>query len=319
MHKIIARAPAKLNLTFDIVGRLPNGYHEVATLYQTVDLEDELTFEFDSGDANTIEVIASGPEAGADFPNNESNLISKAAEYFLSSLPGSPTVTIKVMVEKNIPIASGMAGGSSDAAATLVALNRYFGHPFGKEELLALAGKLGADIPFCMEGGTCLGRGRGDDLTEVRPSPGLAFLIVKPDQLLISTPWAYRAFDEFAGLRLSPNLEGTVEALLSGDLEFAAESMGNAFEPLVFNSYPFLADVQKLLLDSGALCAHLTGKGPTLFALVENRQMAAQLREKFMEQLRPMAVDWAKQIKCWVVESVQYGARLTAERMVHAS
>ncbi len=319
MHEIIARAPAKLNLTFDIVGTLPNGYHEVETLYQTVALEDELSFEFDSANATTIEVIASGPEAGVDFPTSESNLISKAAGYFLSSLPGSPTVAIKVAVEKNIPIAAGMAGGSSDAAATLVALNRYFEHPFGKEELLALAGKLGADVPFCMEGGTCLGKGRGDDLTAVRPSPSLAFLIVKPDQLLISTPWAYRAFDEFTGIRQRPNLEGTVEALLSGDLEFASDSMGNAFEPLVFNSYPFLADLQKLLLKSGAWCAHLTGKGPTLFALAENRQMAAQLHEQFLQQVRPLNDDWAQQIKCWVVESVQYGARLTAERMVHAS
>jgi 4-diphosphocytidyl-2-C-methyl-D-erythritol kinase len=319
MHKIIARAPAKLNLTFDIVGTLLNGYHEVATLYQALDLEDELTFEIEPASTTSIEIIAAGHEVVPDFPADESNLISKSIEYFLSSLPGNPAVKIKAQVEKNIPIAAGMGGGSSDAAATLVALNLFFGHPFGKEELLALSSKLGADVPFCLEGGTCIGRGRGDDLTQIRPAAGLSFLLVKPNSLSISTPWAYSAFDEFTGIGEHPDLAAAVEALTSGDRQRMADSFGNAFEPLIFTRFPALHSLQKLLLELGAWCAHLTGKGPTFYALVENREMACRLREQLLEKyIQEQGAGRAQTLNCLVAESVQYGARLTGERIVNA-
>jgi 4-diphosphocytidyl-2-C-methyl-D-erythritol kinase len=313
MHKITARCPAKLNLTFDIVGLLPNGYHEVATLYQTVSLEDKLTFELDHRPDSQFEIVCDGAQPGGEIPCDSSNLIWKAAGLFIDAMPDRPGLSMKVNVEKNIPVAAGMAGGSTNAAATLVALNNFFGHPFGVEELLVLAGKLGADVPFCLEGGTCVGRGCGDDLTVLKEMPKLHFLLVKPENFGISTAWAYQAFDELTGDEIHPDMDSAVEALKAGDTLKAASFFGNAFEPLIFEHYPQLAYMRDLLLDAGCWCCHLTGKGPTMYAVVPDYETAGSAKTRLLEKLGSSR-NTAYQLKCFTSESVTWGARLLSEK-----
>ncbi len=314
MHKITAGCPAKLNLTFDITGELPGGYHEIDTLFQAVDLEDEMTFEFAPAEQTELKVVEANGSAGGLFPLDESNLICRAARQLLRSLPEAPPVSMVAAVRKRIPMGAGLAGGSSNAAATLLALNYYLGHPLGLEELLVAAGHVGADVPFFLEGGTCLGRRRGDELSVVRHSTRLNFLIVKPAGLSIGTPWAYSAFDDFAGEIPPVDSMVAAKALEAGDLVSAAAAFGNAFEPVVFSVYPRLAEIQQRLLKLGAWCCHLTGKGPTLYALVPDRQAAHALRRRLKDELaadpsagRPDEVD------CFIAESVAHGARLTGE------
>ncbi|HEY9869275.1 MAG TPA: hypothetical protein V6D08_08925, partial [Candidatus Obscuribacterales bacterium] len=215
----------------------------------------------------------------------------------------------------------GLAGGSADAAATLAALNYYFGHPLGAEDLLALAARLGADVPFCLEGGTSVGRGRGDELTPVKHQCRLSFLLVKPRNLALSTAWVYDAYDEFqpAADRLAwrpPDLVGAINGLASGNLELATSCFGNDLEPVVFHHYPQLSGLKQRLLALGCWSCHLTGSGPALFAVAPDRKSAQALRRTFLigDNGQAGASEEAQsEVDFWIVECVGYGARLIGE------
>jgi 4-diphosphocytidyl-2-C-methyl-D-erythritol kinase len=310
MQKLIARSPAKINLTLDVLGVFPDGYHKIETVLQSIDLHDELIFEFEP--CKDVEVALACLNSKEEFPLTDSNLIAKAAVLFFRSLPEKTGVKVTVTVDKNIPIAAGLAGGSSNAAATLRALNYFAGQPFSTEELLVLAGKLGADVPFCLEGGTCIGRGRGDELTPVEMDQRLFFLIAKPKHLAISTPWVYQTYDEFVlneGREALPTFEAhqTADALESGDLETAAKSFGNVFEPIVFAEHAELKSWIEEMKKYDPWCAHMTGSGPTLYALVADCEMAHFMRRKMLEH--PLA----QGIEFFIAESSKFGAQLIGE------
>jgi 4-diphosphocytidyl-2-C-methyl-D-erythritol kinase len=322
MTRLIARAPAKLNLTFEVVGEMPDGYHEVSTLLQAVDLEDELAFEFSPHEAMDIRLSVSGEGQAGHFPLDDSNLIARAIRDFVACLPGFSGLKVSVRVDKRIPIGAGLAGGSADAAATLAALNYYFAHPLGAEELLALGARLGADVPFCLEGGTKVGRGRGDELTPVKHQSRLSFLLVKPRDLSLSTAWVYDAYDEFQppAERLfwhPPDLVGAINGLTSGDLELATSCFGNDLEPVVFHHYPQLAGLKQRLLALGCWSCHLTGSGPALFAVAPDRESAHAVRRKFLAGEKGggggEAGNGQHEVDFWIVECVGYGARLVGE------
>jgi len=325
MLKVVARAPAKLNLTFEIVGELPDGYHEVSTLMQAIDIEDELTFEFAPASELSVSLQCSsgttdGGAASGGFPLDDSNLIVKAARLFLSTRGERNGLAARVTVDKQIPIAAGLAGGSADAAATMVALNYHYGHPFSPEEMLALAGKLGADVPFCLEGGMRIGRGRGDELEAVGQAGKLHFVVVKPRNLAISTAWVYGAYDEWLSEEESPDtgkrdgwtppdMVGAVAALRGGDLETATGCFGDDLEPVVFSHHPELARLKAALLALGAWCCHLTGSGPTLYAVVPDREAAHAMRRRFLE-----GHGGSFDVDFLMAKSVDFGARLVGER-----
>jgi 4-diphosphocytidyl-2-C-methyl-D-erythritol kinase len=310
MQKLVARSPAKINLTFDILGELPDGYHQIETIMQTIDLHDELIFEFEP--CKDLEVALACVNGKESFPLSEDNLIAKAAALFCRSVPEKRGLKLSVTVEKNIPIAAGLAGGSSNAAATLRALNYYFGQPFSTEELLVLAGKLGADIPFCLEGGTRIGRGRGDELTPVELNDRLFFLVVKPKDLAISTPWVYQAYDEFVmngGRDELPVLsaQDVSAALESGELEKASQAFGNVFEPVVFQQHQELKQLLEAMRNLDCWCAHMTGSGPTLYALVPDCEMAHFMRRKLLDNPA------AQNVEFFIAESQKLGAQLIGE------
>lgn len=318
MTRLVAQAPAKVNLTFEIVGRLPDGYHQVSTLLQTIDLEDRLIFDFSPASDTEIVISCRQDKIQADFPLNDSNLIAKAIKLFLSSVNESQRLKALVAVDKQIPIGAGLAGGSSDAAATLIALNYYFGYPLDKEELLLLAGKLGADVPFCLEGGTCVGLSRGDKLEAVQQGIKLSFCLIKPKSLAISTPWVYKAFDDYLANESEsnwpvPNLIGCLQGLRSGDLQQVTSCLGNDFEPVVFKQFPELQMLKADLLRLGCWSCHLTGSGPTLYGIVADREMAHMVRRRFFEMLHKSA-DLPGQANdefdFWIADSITSGARL---------
>lgn len=317
MHKLVARCPAKLNLTLEVVGQRPNGYHEISTLMQAISLEDELSFEFSPADSTHVTISCTRDNGAGKFPCDDSNLITKAIKLFVAAMPCRHGLKTQVMATKRIPIGSGLAGGSSNAAATLLALNCHFGYPFGHEELLVLAGKLGADVPFCLEGGTCVGRGLGDELERVKTFPSFCFVLVKPRELSVSTQWVYEAFDEYPGepgqgSSSYPDLVGAVKGITNNDLQVATSCFGNDLEPVVFAHYPELSQLKEHLLALGSWCCHLTGSGPTLYAVVANLEMAHSIRGKFFETQSSTNIN-AMPLDFWITESINYGTRLIAE------
>lgn len=245
------RCPAKVNLTFEILGTLSDGYHEVCTLLQAVSLEDELTFRFSfdsetsvdsnytdfksidskSNDSSSINSNSSDSknrrddawrrpasdeqytksslsrisydsyqsEFSAEFPMDETNLISKAIRAYQNVVPESKYLNVGIDIKKRIPLGAGLAGGSANAAAALVAINSFFAEKLSHDELLKIGASLGADVPFSLQGGTCIGTHKGDVLQKLDNAQKLVLLLVKPSLLSVSTPWAFKEFDLIAG------------------------------------------------------------------------------------------------------------------------
>jgi 4-diphosphocytidyl-2-C-methyl-D-erythritol kinase len=277
MQTIVVRTPAKLNLTFDILSRRSDGYHEIESIFQSINLEDELIVSADAAISNEFQIVCSDPEVQNLVPMDESNLIGKAAKTFLNRLPTRVNLKILVQLKKKIPVGAGLGGGSSNAAGMLVAMNEMLKQPFSHEELSVMAAEIGSDVPFCLAGGTCLGRGRGEVLQRIDSKLNLWFCIAKPRNLMVSTPWAYRSFDEYSGNVQKPCLNKALAGLSSANRDLTLAGLANVFEPLVFAEYPQLAELKDRLLAQGALACQMTGSGPTLFAVVTSKEAGERI------------------------------------------
>ncbi len=258
---VTVNAPAKINLVLDVVGRREDGYHLLETVFQTVDWCDRITVEI----ADTTQVLCDG---GA--PQDESNTAYRAAMLFRDYTARKEGYHITV--EKHIPMQAGLAGGSADAAGVLVALNRLTGANLSLDELCALGAKIGADVPFCIRGGTALGTGTG---TELQPLPAFEtgyIVIVKPTGG-VSTPEAYRLVDGKADL-FHPSARAFCDALKNGDWAGMAASVGNSFEDAL--CLPDSLAARDLLLANGAAAACMSGSGSAVFGLFVSRDIAEQ-------------------------------------------
>ena len=265
MDKLNYKARAKINLGLDVCRRLENGYHEVKMVMQTVDIYDELEFK-KRNDPDIILSVNSRDYLG----DLENNLIFKAAKLMKEWYNISQGIEIKL--RKNIPVAAGMAGGSTDAAATLLAINEMFELGLSKEELMERAVSLGADIPFCILGGTALAQGIGEKLISLPAPPKASLLVVKPP-IMVPTKWVYENLhlDE---LEKHPDIDGMIDALKEGNLRGITERMENVMESVTEQAYPIITDIKKMMLGNGALNAVMSGSGPSIFGVFLDEETA---------------------------------------------
>lgn len=267
------RALAKINLGLDILGKREDGYHEVRMIMQTIQMYDVLDMK---------RVKKSGISLSVNYPyipNDERNLVYKAAKLLMDEFQIKEGVEIRL--EKFIPVAAGMAGGSSDAAAALVGMNRLFKLGLSERDLMERAVNIGADVPYCVMRGTALAEGIGEKLTRITQVPECFVLIGKPG-VNVSTKTAYESL-QLDKLSYRPDIDGMIEDIERGDLLAMTEKMGNVFEPGITEKYPVIGEIRKLMEEHGALKAMMSGSGPTVFGIFDDRKKmeaaAAALRE----------------------------------------
>lgn len=274
------KAYAKINLSLDVVRRRPDGYHDVKMIMQTVDLYDVITIEkAESGITTTVEMgrnFENGNEGAAEtLPADESNLVYKAAKLLKEKCKLSQGV--RIHLHKNIPIAAGMAGGSTDAAAVFRGMNKLFSLGLSVEELKELAVKIGADVPYCIEGGTQLSEGIGEILTPVSGIPDFYLLIAKPG-ISVSTKYVYENL-HLETLEKHPDVDGMTEAIQNGDLSGIVKRMENVLESVTVKKYPVIGQIREFMKIHGAENALMSGSGPTVFGIYKNRTQAEEAAE----------------------------------------
>lgn len=266
MDSIELRAYAKINLALDVIGRRKNGYHDVRMIMQTIQLFDKLTIRPIVKD----ELILTTNQGF--LPTGKGNLVYDAARLFLDTLGSSQGFCLDL--EKHIPVAAGMAGGSADAAATLVGLNEYFNHPFSDTKLAEMGLSLGADIPFCLMGGTALSEGIGEILTPLPAPPGCKLLIVKPG-VNVSTRFVYENLHLGPDTK-HPDIDGMLHALRTGSYTEMVSNLGNLLESVTIAHYPEIASIKEQMLALGADGALMSGSGPTVFGLFHDAHKASE-------------------------------------------
>ena len=264
--QINEKAYAKINLFLDVVGKAPDGYHEIVSVMHSVSLCDEVSLSVERASYSCITLSV----RGEDVPNDERNLAYIAAEAFLEKT--GIAATVDITLEKQIPTKAGLGGGSSDAAAVLRALNLALGSPLTTAELCELGAEIGADVPFCIVGGTRLCRGRGEKMSAY-PMDDLTLVIVPPLSEGVETPRAYRmldeAFDDFKN-----ESSALHEALFDFFVEDPVDGMYNVFESVVLPNAPAVDEARTALLGAGAAGAMMTGSGSAVFGIFQSKEEA---------------------------------------------
>lgn len=267
------RAMAKINLGLDVVRKREDGYHEVRMIMQTIRMFDRVTVyripEPEIRISSNLHFL----------PVNENNIAYKAARMMLESQPVRGGVSISL--QKRIPVAAGMAGGSADAAAVLYAMNRIFYMGYTLEELMDFGLRLGADVPYCLMRGTALAEGIGEELTRLSACPPCYVVIAKP-AISVSTRFVYE------NLRLNettrhPDIYGLADAICRQDLYGMLPYMGNVLESVTIPAYPIIGEIKERFMENGALISLMSGSGPTVFALFDNYEMALRAKEALLE------------------------------------
>ncbi len=267
------KAYAKINLGLDVVGKREDGYHEVRMIMQTVKLFDKLTFRVLKQDEIRIKTNLGF------LPVDEHNLIYKAIRLLKDTYHIDKGMEVDLF--KCIPVAAGMAGGSTDCAAALVGASKLFDLHLNRDTLMELGVTLGADVPYCVMRGTALSEGIGEVLTPLKPLPDCFILIAKPP-ISVSTRFVYEHLDA-AGLREHPDIDGMVSAIGKGDLQAIADRMENVLETVTIPKYPVIDTMKTLMKDNGAMNALMSGSGPTVFGLFQEEAAARRAENAIRE------------------------------------
>lgn len=273
MEKIRINAMAKINLGLDVLRRRENGYHDVKMIMQAVNIYDTLDFVKKDEPGIVVKVDA------MELPTDENNLIYKAAKLLYGKCGMEQGV--EITLTKRIPIAAGMAGGSTDAAAALVGINCLFELGLSKDELKQLGVKIGADVPYCIEGGTALSEGIGEILTKLPDAPDCFVVVAKPE-ISVSTKYVYENLHANE-LKYHPDIDGMTEAIRQGDLDGVCKRMENVLETVTETKYPVISQIKKLLKDAGAENSLMSGSGPTVFAIFKEEATAKKALDKVRE------------------------------------
>lgn len=279
-------AYGKINLGLSVLGKRSDGYHQVDMIMQSISLADSITFV----PAETFGVETDNPQ----LPCDGSNLMVKAARAFAERT--GQLVPYRLICIKRIFLAAGLAGGSTDAAAVLRGLNALSGCPLEQEELETLGAALGSDIPFCIRGGTQRARGRGEEMTVLPPAPRLDLVLVKPQDLGVSTAWVYGEIDR-VDRRETADIDRVERAIRQGSREALLESMANDLEQVTLARYPQLQALAGELSRLGAEKVMMSGSGPTLFGIFPDRERAAGAGAELQENHLDIQIELAHTVQ----------------------
>lgn len=268
MDKIQLKALAKINLGLDVLRRREDGYHEVKMIMQTIGLHDDLEIR---------KTKTSGIQVKTNLyylPTNENNLVYKAAKLLMDEFQIQDGVSIQL--KKRIPVAAGMAGGSSDGAAVLWGINQMYGLGLSMQALMERGVRLGADVPYCIQRGTALAEGIGEKLSVLPPMPKCTILIAKPG-ISVSTKFVYENLHaNDLKPEQHPDVDSMIEAMRQKDLGLLCSRMGNVLETVTIPAYPVINEIKRTMMDNGAIGSMMSGSGPTVFGIFDSPVAAKQ-------------------------------------------
>ena len=294
MDFIRLKSRAKINLSIDVLGKRQDGYHFVEMIMQTIDLYDIVKIK--ELDEDEIKVKSTS----LDIPLDEDNIVYKAAKILKNKFYIKKGV--EIFIEKNIPVAAGMAGGSSNAAAVLVGLNHLWELRLSVDELKEIGLNLGADVPFCISGRPALAQGIGEKLTNIKGLPcDTNILICKPD-LFVSTKEVYQGLD-LNNIKKRPNNKYLIECLKSEDIKAVSESMVNILENVTIGKHKEISDIKQVMMKNNALGSMMSGSGPTVFGLFKNKEDALIGKKELLKKYKQV----------YVVNSSQKGVEICGE------
>lgn len=284
--KLEILAYGKINLYLDVLNKMENGYHNIESVMQSVSLCDKLTLEISDTEGENIIEISSDTDK---IPNDNTNLVYKACSRFIDFV-ASKNLKIEgkkftFHIEKKIPISAGMAGGSSDCASALKLMNMAFDSPLNDNELLSLGASIGADVGFCLTGGTAICRGIGDKITKINSFSDV-YLVCAIDNSSVSTPVAFKMLDDMYGTNPEPSasIDILVEAIEIKDLNKVSSSLFNKFENVIIPKNDGVKKIKNILLNNGALGALMSGSGPSVFGIFGNENDQINAYKALKEQ-----------------------------------
>lgn len=292
MRRVVLKAYAKINWALDVLGKRPDGYHDVEMVMQSVDLWDAVILE-EKDDGISIKCSMDG------LPVDETNTAYRAAVLIKKRFGIEKGIQVELI--KNIPVAAGLAGGSADAAAVLVGLSRMWRLNLSKGELMELAGIVGSDVPFCVVGGTALAKGRGEDITALPPAQGIWLVLITPDQR-ISTAEVYGKLD-LNKVHARPDIAGMVNSLHQRDFKGIARNMVNVLEEITVELCPQIKAIEEDIMRQGAVGCCMSGSGPTVYGLFEDEHAARKAYAALKQ----------RHSYCFVVKTVSLGVQVVEE------
>ncbi|WP_024545115.1 4-(cytidine 5'-diphospho)-2-C-methyl-D-erythritol kinase [Picosynechococcus sp. NKBG15041c] len=306
MSAYLLTAPAKINLYLEILGDRPDGFHELVMVMQTIDLCDRI--EVRQNRSGEINLYCQHPEV----PLTENNIAYRAAQLMMgqfADIYGEIAGGVDITIEKNIPVAAGLAGGSTDGAAVLVGLNLLWDLGLTQPELQELAAALGSDVPFCIGGGTAIATGRGEILDPITDLDGIPIVLAKYRNIAVSTPWAYQTYREQFGngyIRDAAGWQtrmkqlhsgGLIQAIQKQDRQAIAKELYNDLEKVVLPAFPKVQQLRDCFANHGAIGTMMSGSGPSVFAICESRDQAEALKHQVAQELNDADLElWVTQI-----------------------
>ena len=281
MKSIELKSRAKINLSIDVLGKREDGYHLVEMIMQTIDLYDIINIT--ENDIDDININSNS----LDIPLNKNNIVYKAAEVLKERF--NIKSGLNIFIQKNIPVAAGMAGGSCNAAAVLVGLNKLWNLKLSEKQLQEIGLALGADVPFCISGNAALAQGIGEELTYIKGLPkDISILICKPN-LFVSTKDVYQGLD-LDNIKDRPDNKLLIKCLEEGNIKVLSENMVNVLESVTSKMHEEILDIEKVMLDNNALGSMMSGSGPTVFGLFEKEEDAIKGKEKLLKKYNQVYV-----------------------------
>ncbi|MDJ0738063.1 MAG: 4-(cytidine 5'-diphospho)-2-C-methyl-D-erythritol kinase [Nostocaceae cyanobacterium] len=307
-------APAKINLYLEIIGDRPDGYHELAMILQSIDLADQIDIKLSS--PGGIRVYCNHPQV----PRDKSNIAYLAAELMTTEFPTAFAKYggVDITINKQIPVAAGLAGGSTNAAAVLVGIDLLWNLGLTQGELEELGATLGSDVPFCIGGGTAIATGRGEQLSPLPSLDGIYIVLAKYRSLEVSTPWAYKTYrekfsssyvkdkDSLAARAAAVHSGDMVKAISHKDVKEIAQKLHNDLEKVVLPAYPKVLELREIFANAGVLGTMMSGSGPSVFAICDSKVQAEQVQS----QVREIIAD--EDLELFVTQLTNHGIQIAS-------